>query len=238
MSLADLLGGLAVLAATVSAALVLSALWQSRKVRNAAFYYLRIAARRAAAIRLAIALIFICAAATLFGMRALEMGILPPALLKLLPATVSSTPMLRPSASPSATSAPIAASSTPTPTETAEPVAAETPTPSGPHLTLFGIADAVNAKGQPVELVERIDARTKRVYVFFLVQNAAPGVVVQHTWYHNAKAIFSQNDVLKHESTTPVSVSWQPNGGFEPGGYEVHLALNGQPQFIAKFEVR
>lgn len=246
MSFADLLGGSAVLAAAVSIALLLSAIWQLGKVRKAAFYYLRMAARRAAAIRLGIAMIFLCAAATLVGVRAFKIEMLPPALLQFSPAAIKSTPMLNtatPTIAPIPTSAPTIAASKATiattaePT-TAEPTAAETPTPAGPHLTLFGVADAINAKGQPVELVDRVDARTKRIHIFFLVQNAMPGVIVQHTWYHNAKAIFSQNDVLKHESTTPVSVSWQPNGGFEPGAYEVHLALNGQPQFIAKFDVR
>ena len=34
------------------------------------------------------------------------------------------------------------------------------------------------------------------------------------------------------------SISWTPDGGFEPGLYEVRVLLGNVPQFVANFEVR
>lgn len=248
MSLADLLGGIVTLLATASAALLLSSIWRAFRARRAAYFYLRTAGRRAAAMRLVAASVLLLLAGGVFAARWFMQHNAQPPITEFFtwsralfatstptPAAPLPTATVRPSATPFPTSTP---SVTPSPSETPIPVPTLTPTPDIAYLTLFGVASHVNAKGQPITLVERIDARSKRIYVFFLVQNAKPGVVVQHTWYHNAKAIFSRKDVLIHESTTPVSISWQPIGGFEPGGYEVHLALDDRPQIIAKFTVR
>lgn len=243
MSFADLLGGAAAIAATVSTALLLAGISRAFRARGAAYFYMRVAARKSAAKRMAMSLLMLVLAGALYGARVYVLGDAPEPIVQLLdllqrptdtPAPTQ-TPPPSPRTAPSSTQRP---TQTPAPTATLVPTPDVTATPTGPHLTLFGAATDVNAKGQPVTLVERIDARTKRIHVFFLVENAEPGVVVQHTWYHNAVAIFSQKDVLMHESKTPVSVSWEPAGGFEPGAYEVHLAVNDAPQFVAKFEVR
>jgi hypothetical protein len=244
MSFADLLGGFGVIAAAVSTALLLSALWRSIRARRASFYYIRTAGRRIASRRLAASFLLIILAGLLISARWYLLHGLPSPITDLLAhlqptiAAPSPTPAPTTPATPSATRRRATPTITPIPSDTPIPTPDLTPTPTGPYLTLFGVASHVNAKGQPITLVERVNARNKRIHIFFLVQNARPGVIVQHTWYHNAKVIFSQQDVLMHESTTPVSISWQPTGGFEPGAYEVHLALDGRPQFIAKFEVR
>jgi hypothetical protein len=246
MSLADLLGGSAAVAAAVSAALLIAALWRAARARGASFFYLRTAARKAAARVLGVSVFFLVVAGILYGAARYVRGDLPqltaldPSSFTRLFAPPTNTPA--PSPTPAPPTATLQPTRTSTPAPSATPTTVPTPevtaTPDAPYLTLFGIAADINAKGQPIALVDRIDARAKRIHIFFYVANAEPGVVVQHTWYHNAVAIFSQKDVLVHESKTPVSISWQPRGGFEPGAYEVHLAVNDAAQFIAKFEVR
>lgn len=246
MSLADLLGGSAAAAAAVSAALLIAALWRAVRARSASFFYLRTAARKVVARLLGTAAFFLILSGVLYVASRYVRGDMPQ--LDALPAILQ-PPAPTPTdsaAEPSPTPAPPTATSRPTTTRTPTPLPSATPaptpevtaTPDAPYLTLFGVAADVNAKGQPVALIDRIDARADRIHIFFYVENAEPGVIVQHTWYHNAVAIFSQKDVLVHESKTPVSISWQPRGGFEPGAYEVHLSVNDAPQFIAKFEVR
>jgi hypothetical protein len=170
-----------------------------------------------------------------------------------LTATPAQTPSL--SALPTLTVAPTrAASATPVPAPTATGAASpavtvtltttgfaaitRTPNTGTQRLTLRAIGTGVDANGNPAGGDTRFPARTRAIFIFFEYNNVPPSATVKHTWFYNGASAYFRQDVLNRNGVGTASVAWSPEGGFEPGLYEVRVLLGNVPQFVANFEIR
>lgn len=138
-----------------------------------------------------------------------------------------------------ATPATAAATETVLSIETLPTLAPATPVqPGTQRLALRAVASDIDANGMPVNEGTRFPARTKEVYIFFDFQNVPPSALVRHTWFHNSGSVYFRSDALNRNGSGMAALSWAPNGGFEPGLYEVRVLLGNVPQFVANFEIR
>jgi hypothetical protein len=115
-----------------------------------------------------------------------------------------------------------------------------TPTPNigTQRLTLRAIGTGVDANGNPAGGDTRFPARTRAIFIFFEYNNVPPSAPVKHTWFYNGASAYFRQDVLNRNGVGMASVAWTPEGGFEPGLYEVRVLLGNVPQFVANFEIR
>ena len=175
------------------------------------------------------------------------------------PTPDSATPTPQATASPAPTAQPTPEAQ-PTPTSQATPIPEPTssliaslptleptmsPTPADPaqappdkRLTLSAIASGVDAGGAPMGVSTTFDRGVETIYIFFDFQDVPPSALVRHSWFRDGGSVFFRSDQLAQNGRGTDYVSWSPPGGFQPGLYEVRIALGGVLQFVANFEVR
>jgi hypothetical protein len=246
----------AMIAAVLGAVLMALGVLQARKARDGAFYGLRRDARLAANRHFGAALFVLVLAAVLYLSHFAVPDVNLPAGLDL--GTASATPVpteitAQPTAAPTVTTAPTStrqpatalASATPVVTatvlsvETLPTLAPATPLqPGAQRLSLRAVASGIDANGLPDSEGTRFPARTQEVYIFFDFQNVPPSALVRHTWFHNSGSVYFRSDALNRNGSGVAALSWAPDGGFEPGLYEVRVLLGNVPQFVANFEIR
>lgn len=106
------------------------------------------------------------------------------------------------------------------------------------RMQLHALASDISSTGEPVDARTRFESRTRTIYVFFTYHDVPPSASIRHTWFHNGGSAYFGNDMLDRFGSGVASISWTPDGGFEPGLYEVRVLLGNVPQFVANFEVR
>jgi hypothetical protein len=235
---------LMLVAATVCALfailLLLSVVRLWRRARDAAFFGMRQDARKSATRRGYLVLALSCAAVGLFAAREYSPIV---NLLDLSPVPVAvamtATPEA-PTAEPTAIVT-MTAELEPAPARaTALPaVASSTLAAPSQRLTFHAVAAGITAKGEPIDEYSRFPARTQQVFVFFNYRDVPPRATIRHTWFHNGGSVHFDNTEFDGNAGAGVgSIVWKPDGGFEPGLYEVRIVLGNVPQFVANFEVR
>jgi hypothetical protein len=168
---------------------------------------------------------------------------LTPTLGAALTSTASATPMLgltprqKPTVAVAVTGTALPAA-TPTPSQRGFSAVTPTPNTGTQRLTLRAIGTGVDASGNPAGDGTRFPARTRAIFDFFEYNNVPPSALVKHTWFYNGASAFFRQDVLNRNGVGMASVAWSPEGGFEPGLYEVRVLLGNVPQFVANFEIR
>ncbi|GIV84361.1 MAG: hypothetical protein KatS3mg052_1368 [Candidatus Roseilinea sp.] len=263
----SLLGITAGLIAFIALLIFLNAIWVARRAQRAAYYSVRRNAQRIAHRRLTLSLsTFVLAGALMVISRALPdeaARSLPPADANVARAeageTIASAAAVfkaTPPATPTLTQSAVAAAPPPTPRATpiAEPTStligalatpADMPTrPSAAQvapdkrLTLNAIASGIDANGAPVGISTTFTPGVETIYIFFDFRDAPPSALLRHSWFRGGGSVFFRSSRLGKNGQGTAYISWSPPGGFQPGLYEVRVALGGVPQFVANFEVR
>ncbi|MFN4292705.1 MAG: hypothetical protein ACK4JD_01075 [Thermoflexales bacterium] len=109
---------------------------------------------------------------------------------------------------------------------------------SDKRLTLNAIASSIDASGAPIGVGTTFTQGVETIYIFFDFRDVPPSALLRHSWFRNGGSIFFRSSRLGKNGQGTAYVSWSPPGGFQPGLYEVRVALGGVPQFVANFEVR
>ncbi len=257
----NLLVILALVLAVIGLACLVFGISGAQRARDAAFYGTRREARLSSNRYLMIAVAALALAAASFVMR----GALPdftvervwaliaervnapappadpsePTAVAQLEATLEPTPALTPETAPEPTSVPATA----TPTIAALASATHTPAATvsarvDQRMQLHALASGISSTGEPVDARTRFESRTRTIHVFFTYHDVPPSASIRHTWFHNGGSAYFGNDMLDRFGSGVASISWTPDGGFEPGLYEVRVLLGNVPQFVANFEVR
>jgi hypothetical protein len=246
--------------AVLGAVLMVLGVLHARKARDGAFYGLRRDARLAANRRFGAALFVLVLAAVLYLFHFAVPDLNLPADPELgtasatpAPTGIAGQPIAAPTVTPAST--PTRQPATPTAIASATPAVAATETvlsvetlptlapatplqPGTQRLALRAVASGIDANGMPVDEGTRFAARTKEVYIFFDFQNVPPSALVRHTWFHKSGSVYFRSDALNRNGSGMAALSWAPDGGFEPGLYEVRVLLGNVPQFVANFEIR
>lgn len=150
-------------------------------------------------------------------------------------ATLADTPTPQATPIPEPTSALSSALATPADAPTL-PSAARVA--SDKRLTLNAIASSIDASGAPIGVGTTFTQGVETIYIFFDFRDVPPSALLRHSWFRNGGSIFFRSSRLGKNGQGTAYVSWSPPGGFQPGLYEVRVALGGVPQFVANFEVR
>jgi hypothetical protein len=226
-----------------SAVLVLTtALSLLHRAQNAAFYGLRQDARKAAGQRLVVTTLL----AALAGGTLASQWMLPAPLLSTPLLPFGGAVLVDPTLTPEAIEADPTAQPAPTPTDipnTPQPTSVADTDPSLPdankRLTFHAIAKGITDAGMPSEAASRFSTRTGTIYVFYNYHDVPPRAMIRHTWFHNGGSAHFENIEFDGKFGEGVgAVAWSPDGGFEPGLYEVRIVLGNVPQFVANFEIR
>ncbi len=106
------------------------------------------------------------------------------------------------------------------------------------RLTLNAIASSVDANGAPIGVGTTFTRGVETIYIFFDFRDVPPSALLRHSWFRDGGSVFFRSRRLTKNGQGTEYVSWSPPGGFQPGLYEVRIALGGVPQFVANFEVR
>ena len=126
--------------------------------------------------------------------------------------------------------------SLPTLEPTAPPSAAQVPPDK--RLVLSAVAGGIDANGAPMGVGTTFERGTETIYIFFDFQDVPPSALLRHSWFRDGGSVFFRSKRLTQNGRGTDYVSWSPPGGFQPGLYEVRVALGGVLQFVANFEVR
>lgn len=246
MSLGIVLLIAAAVCAVIAGLVLAAALSLLHKAQNAAFYGLRQDARKAAGQRLVVTVLLgTLAGSALFAQWMLPADVLSTPLLPLGGVAVVNPPTpeaVAEAPGPTPTAAPVRATATPTPSSTQPPAGANSD-PALPdankRLTFHAVANAMAADGGPRDAASRFSARTNTIYVFYNYHDVPPRATVRHTWFHNGGSVYFDSVEFDGKLGEGVgAVAWTPDGGFEPGLYEVRIVLGNVPQFVANFEIR
>lgn len=170
-----------------------------------------------------------------------------PGVTPIVATTTEETPAIQPTASPTppptsqATPIPEPTSALVSPLET--PVNAPTPLgeaqiPPDKRLALNVIASGMDANGAPIGVGTTFTRGVETIYIFFDFRDVPPSALLRHSWFRDGGSVFFRSKRLAKNGQGIDHVSWSPPGGFQPGLYEVRIALGGVPQFVANFEVR
>ncbi|MCS6846753.1 MAG: hypothetical protein RMN52_03440 [Anaerolineae bacterium] len=155
------------------------------------------------------------------------------------PIQPTSLPTLQPTSSatpiPEPTSALVSPVATPANGSTA---AGEAQIPPDKRLVLNAIAIGVDANGAPIGAGTTFTRGVETIYIFFDFRDVPPSALLRHSWFRDGGSVFFRSKRLAKNGQGTDYVSWSPPGGFQPGLYEVRIALGGVPQFVANFEVR
>lgn len=262
---ANLLIILAVVLAVIGAACLVRGVSGARRARDAAFYGTRREARLSSNRYLTVAFVALALSAGSFVMRGalpdltvervwavITARVYAPAPLPEapLPTAVAQSEATRdPSLAPTSETGPKPAAATQTPE--AIPSATQMPTATRAatraatasprveqRMQLHALASGISSTGEPVDVRTRFESRTRTIHVFFTYHDVPPSASIRHTWFHNGGSAYFGNDMLDRFGSGVASISWTPDGGFEPGLYEVRVLLGNVPQFVANFEVR
>jgi hypothetical protein len=124
----------------------------------------------------------------------------------------------------------------PTPIATPAPVAIAEESPFSNLVVASGISD----DHQAVSPGREFQAGDREVYLFFDYQGMPPGTNWGHVW------VWGDQELDRAVATWPVEwggdgrawVFYTPEGGYQPGPYEVRLLVNDQVVASASFVVR
>lgn len=170
-----------------------------------------------------------------------------PGVTPIVATTTEDTPAIQPSTSPmpqptsqatpipEPTSALISPVATPANGSTAP---GEAQIPPDKRLVLNAIAIGVDATGAPIGAGTTFTRGVETIYIFFDFRDVPPSALLRHSWFRDGGSVFFRSKRLAKNGQGTDYVSWSPPGGFQPGLYEVRIALGGVPQFVANFEVR
>ncbi len=103
---------------------------------------------------------------------------------------------------------------------------------------LNAIASGIDANGAPTDVGTTFARGVETIYIFFDFHDVPPSALLRHTWFRDGGSVFFRSKRLTKNGRGTDYVSWSPPGGFQPGLYEVRIALGGVPQFVANFEVK
>ncbi len=258
---ANLLVILAIVLAVIGIACMARGVGGARRARDAAFYGTRREARLSSNRYLTVALVILPLAAGCFVMRGSLPDLTIEYVLAMITDRINAPALPQPTAlaQREATAEPSPAPAVETVSEpTREPVeATQTPDaiPAATHtpavtraatvsarmeqrMQLHALAAGISSTGEPIDAGTRFESRTRTIHVFFTYHDVPPSASIRHTWFHNGGSAYFGNDVLDRFGSGVASISWTPDGGFEPGLYEVRVLLGNVPQFVANFEVR
>ena len=134
--------------------------------------------------------------------------------------------------------------STPTPSAALSPTSIATPAPvaiaeESPFSNLV-VASGISDDHQAVSPGREFQAGDREVYLFFDYQGMPPGTNWGHVW------VWGDQELDRAVATWPVEwggdgrawVFYTPEGGYQPGPYEVRLLVNDQVVASASFVVR
>ena len=170
--------------------------------------------------------------------------------------TQIATPTAAPSPTPAATATAEANQPTPTlavtatnakpgakPSATASAsTSANLGTPFAPSasqaLALRAIGIGWGKSGELQGVANEFTTGTKTITVFFNFQDVPKGTLLRHSWLKNGKTLSFSSATFTKPGKGTDAISWSPKSGFEPGLYEVRVALGNAQQFVANFLVR
>ncbi|BCX05673.1 MAG: hypothetical protein KatS3mg053_3611 [Candidatus Roseilinea sp.] len=154
---------------------------------------------------------------------------------------IQPTPSPTPQPTPQATPIPEPTSALTSPLATpanASTTTGEVQPPPDRRLVLNAIASGIDANGAPIGAGTTFTRGIETIYIFFDFRDVPPSALLRHSWFRDGGSVFFRSKRLTKNGQGTDYVSWSPPGGFQPGLYEVRIALGGVPQFVANFEVR
>lgn len=155
----------------------------------------------------------------------------------LFPDTATSIPAPTPLTTPAATSTPGASlTPSPTPIVTPAPVTVAEGSPFSNLLLARAISDDQQAVSPGADFV----ASSQAVYLFFDYQGIQPGTRWGHVWFWGDQQLDRSINTWPEDWGTAgrAWVYYTPEGGYQPGPYEVHLLVNDQVVASASFVMR
>ncbi len=159
----------------------------------------------------------------------------------LAPQVIEITPLAVATETPPASAATaVVTSPTAAPTNsvaTAQPVVI-TVIASGKPLTLRAVSSEIDGSSAPINPSTQFVSGTQTIYVVFDFQDIPRGTVLRHTWLRNGVSVSFSSAPFNKSGLGTDSISWTPKGGFDPGLYEVRVALANTLQFTANFLVK
>ena len=165
-----------------------------------------------------------------------------------LEAQPTATPTARAIAAPPATATPPGASPTPagTPTPAASPTITLAPTPApliiaeGSPFSNLVLARGIDKDHHPVTPGKEFTAGAQPIYLFFDYRGMKPGTRWGHVWIWGNQQL-DRSITGWPEDWGSAGTGWvfyTPEGGFQPGPYEVQLLVNDQVVAATSFIVR
>lgn len=109
---------------------------------------------------------------------------------------------------------------------------------SGKPLTLRAVSSEIDGGNAPIKPSTQFVSGTQTIYVVFDFQDIPRGTVLRHTWLRNGVSVSFSSAPFTKTGLGTDSISWTPKGGFDPGLYEVRVALANTLQFTANFLVK
>jgi hypothetical protein len=138
------------------------------------------------------------------------------------------------------------------PTQSETPVAEPSPSPTpittpaalmvaeGSPFTNLELARGISDDHQPVSAGRDFPASSQEVYLFFDYQGVQPGTQWGHVWFWGDQQLDRSISTWPEEWGTAgrAWVFYTPEGGYQPGPYEVRLLINDQVVASASFVMR
>ncbi|MBN1993790.1 MAG: serine/threonine protein kinase [Anaerolineae bacterium] len=132
---------------------------------------------------------------------------------------------------------------TPMPTVTPTPVSF--PTPGAPMIAAqspfnnLRLARNITSDNKPQETGTSFAAGPQPVYLFFDYNGIEPGTAWMHRWTWGDTELDAYQDIWPEDYSRQGTawVFYSPTGGYQPGPYQVTLAVNGQTVATATFVI-